>query len=43
MIGAVIVGGFMGSYLGSRRLSVPVIHVLLAVLLILAGGKLILP
>lgn len=43
MIGAVIVGGSLGSYLGSRRFSVAVIHVLLAVLLILAGGKLILP
>lgn len=42
MIGAVIVGGSLGSYLGSRRFSVPVIHVLLASVLILAGGKLIL-
>lgn len=42
MIGAVIVGGGLGSYLGSRRFSVPVIHVLLASVLILAGGKLIL-
>lgn len=43
MIGTVIVGGSLGSYLGSRRFSLPVIHVLLAMLLILAGGKLILP
>lgn len=43
MIGAVIVGGSFGSYLGSRRFSVPVIHVLLASMLILAGIKLILP
>lgn len=42
MIGAVIVGGSLGSYFGSRRFSVPVIHVLLASALILAGGKLIL-
>lgn len=42
MIGAVIIGGGLGSYLGSRRFSVPVIHVLLASVLILAGGKLIL-
>ncbi len=42
LIGAVIVGGTLGSYLGSRRFSVPVIHVLLAAMLILAGGKLIL-
>lgn len=42
MIGAVIVGGGLGSYLGSRRFSVPVIHVLLASVLILAGAKLIL-
>lgn len=42
MIGAVIVGGSLGSYLGSRRFSVPVIHVLLASVLILSGGKLIL-
>ncbi len=42
MIGAVIVGGSLGSYLGSRRFSVPVIHVLLASVMILAGGKLIL-
>ncbi len=41
MIGAVIVGGSLGSYLGSRRFSVPVIHVLLASVLILAGVKLI--
>lgn len=41
MIGAVIVGGGLGSYLGSRQFSVPVIHVLLASVLILAGGKLI--
>ena len=42
MIGAVFVGGSCGSYLGSRRFSVPVIHVLLASVLILAGAKLIL-
>ncbi len=42
MIVAVVVGGGLGSYLGSRRFSVPVIHVLLASVLILAGGKLIL-
>ena len=42
LIGAVIVGGTLGSYLGSRRFSVPVIHVLLAAMLILASGKLIL-
>ena len=42
LIGAVVVGGTLGSYLGSRRFSVPVIHLLLAVMLILAGGKLIL-
>ncbi len=37
----VIVGGTLGSYLGSRRFSVPIIHVILATVLILAGGKLI--
>ncbi len=42
LIGAVIIGGSLGSYLGSRRFSVPVIHVLLASVLILAGAKLIL-
>ena len=42
LIGAVVVGGSLGSYLGSRRFSVPVIHVLLASVLILAGGNLIL-
>ena len=42
LIGAVVVGGSLGSYFGSRRFSVPVIHVLLASVLILAGGKLIL-
>lgn len=42
MIGAVVIGGSLGSYCGSRRFSVPVIHVLLASVLILAGGKLIL-
>ena len=40
MIGSVIVGGSVGSYLGSRRFSVPVIHMLLATVLILAGMKL---
>ena len=39
---AVIVGGSLESYLGSRRFSVPVIHVLLATVQILAGGKRIL-
>lgn len=42
MIGAVVIGGSLGSYCGSRRFSVPVSHVLLASVLILAGGKLIL-
>ena len=42
LIGAVVIGGSFGSYFGSRRFSVPVIHVLLASVLILAGGKLIL-
>lgn len=42
MIGAVIVGGSIGSYFGSRQFSVRVIHGLLAAVLILAGGKLIL-
>lgn len=42
MTGAVIVGGGLGSYLGSQRFSVSAIHVLLASVLILAGGKLIL-
>lgn len=42
LIAAVIIGGSTGSYFGSRRFSVPVIHLLLATVLILAGGKLIL-
>ncbi len=42
MIAAVIIGGTFGSYFGSRRFPVPVIHVLLAAVLVLAGGKLIL-
>src|SRR5712691_5629330 len=40
LIAAVVAGGSLGSYLGSRRFSVPVIHVLLATVLILAGVKL---
>jgi uncharacterized protein len=39
---AAILGGTLGSYLGSRRLSVPVIRRLLAVVLAIAGTKLIL-
>lgn len=42
MIGAVVIGGSLGSYLGSRRFPVPVSHVLLASVLMMAGGKLIL-
>lgn len=42
LIGAVIVGGSLGSYLGSRRFSVRLIHAILATVLILAGVKLIL-
>ena len=38
---AVIVGGVAGSYLGSRRLSVPVIRKLLAFVLLVAAGKLL--
>jgi uncharacterized protein len=41
LIAAVIVGGSLGSYLGSRRFSVVLIHRLLAAVLILAGFKLI--
>ncbi len=41
MILCVIVSGSLGSYLGSRRFPVLVIHVLLAAVLILAGVKLI--
>jgi uncharacterized protein len=39
---AVVVGGFMGSYLGSKRLEPTTIKRLLAVVLIIAGFKLIL-
>ena len=41
LIAAVIVGGSLGSYLGSQRFSVVLIHRLLAAVLILAGFKLI--
>ena len=41
LIGVVIAGGFLGSYFGSRRFPVPVIHALLATVLTLAGIKLI--
>lgn len=42
LIVAVIVGGTLGSYFGSRRFSAPIIHAILATALILAGMKLIL-
>jgi uncharacterized membrane protein YfcA len=38
---AAIVGGWLGAYLGSNRLSVPVIQRLLALVMVLAGCKLI--
>ena len=41
LILVVVVGGFIGSSLGSRRLSVPIIHVLLATILVMAGYKLV--
>jgi uncharacterized membrane protein YfcA len=39
---AVLAGGFIGSGLGSRRLGTPVMRGLLALVLLVAGGKLIL-
>lgn len=41
LIVAVVVGGSVGSYFGSRRFSVRVIQVLLATVLLTAGGKLV--
>lgn len=41
LIVAVVSGGTLGSYFGSRRFSVPVIHTLLATVLLMAGVKLI--
>ncbi len=41
LILVVVVGGFIGSSLGSRRFSVPIIHLLLATVLIMAGYKLV--
>src|SRR5213593_2126839 len=38
---AAIVGGFVGSHLGSRRFAVSVISILLAIVLTIAGAKLI--
>jgi uncharacterized membrane protein YfcA len=38
---AVIVGGALGSYFGSRKCSLRVIHAVLAVVLLVAGGKLL--
>jgi uncharacterized membrane protein YfcA len=38
---AAIVGGWLGSYLGSNRFSVPLIHRLLALVMVVAGFKLI--
>lgn len=38
---AALIGGAAGSYLGSQRLSVPLIKKLLAVVLLIAGGKLV--
>lgn len=40
-VGAVVVGGALGSHLGSRRLGTPVLRRLLAIVLILSGVKLI--
>jgi uncharacterized membrane protein YfcA len=40
-IGAVVVGGLIGSYLGSRKLGTQAIRRMLAVVLLIAGGKLI--
>jgi len=39
---AAMLGGFIGSEFGSRRLSSPAIRRLLAVVLAIAGGKMIL-
>jgi uncharacterized membrane protein YfcA len=39
---AVLVGGFVGAGLGSRRLGTPVMRGLLGVVLLVAGAKLIL-
>ena len=39
---AVVFGGVIGSELGSRRVGVPAFRRLLAVVLVVAGGKLIL-
>jgi len=38
---AAIVGGWTGAYLGSKRFSVPLIRRLLAVVMLLAGCKLL--
>jgi uncharacterized membrane protein YfcA len=42
LLASAICGGVLGSYLGSRRLPAPVIQRLLAVVLLLAGSKLVL-
>ncbi len=39
--GAAVIGGFLGSWLGARRLSVSVLRRVLAAVLIIAGAKLI--
>jgi uncharacterized membrane protein YfcA len=39
---AALLGGAVGSYCGSRRFSVPALRMLLAMVLLLAGAKLIL-
>ena len=41
LAGAVIVGGTLGSHLGSRRFPVRTVTLLLAVVLVIAGVKLI--
>jgi uncharacterized protein len=41
LLGAVAIGGLIGSYLGSRRLPVPAIKRLLALVLLTAGAKLV--
>lgn len=40
---AALIGGGAGSYLGSRKLPIRTIHVLLAMVLAIAGGKLLVP
>jgi hypothetical protein len=40
---AVVVGGWIGAYFGSTRLPAPAIKRLLALVLAIAGGKMVLP